>query len=663
MATGDKTASFAVKVDAQSNAKQGAAELQDFRKQVEGSQDAVKAYSSAMKSLRGASDEVKAAKESLKAKIEAEQQAISRANLAILKQGTTYDKLAKSHRAALADAKKETGSLDATKKAISQIGGPVSELAGKVEGLKTVLGGATSGLGAMAVAGGVAAAAVALLSAGVIAGVAAFGRFVIEGANAARTMNLMREAAGGSAANATALGHQIDELATKVATPKAELNELSLSMTRAFLGSRVSGAALVDTFNAVAQESEVMGKAAGSQIQGIIDRAKTWGRMSVGLFELQGTGISFEDVAGKLAKQLHIGLEAARFQLRAGWTDVNQGAKAIRSAIEEKFASINLRKMLDVDVVKAKFKESLAGLTAGVNLEPLLVAFKSVTDLFSTTTMTGAALKDIVTDLGNALVGKAAGGASLATMAIKQIVIWAYKADIAFLQAKAGVKNFAAPFANLITSRDLMFALKGAVAGVAIGLGAAAVAVGVFVAAFKGVEAVFDAFEGFDKWSSDLGERFRASMKSLGKAILEGLTSGLRSAWDALKGAVAGVAESVKSTFKNLLGIHSPSKVFEEYGQQTAAGYAGGVESGRSSTQRAIESMAPIAPVVGAGGGGGFGGGISVPLHLEFHFGGVHSPEEAEQRLRQPDVLAGLTKAIEDALKSAGIPTQRLQQS
>src|SRR4029077_17799103 len=481
--------------------------------------------------------------------------------------------------------------------------------------------------------------------------------------NAARTMNLMREAAGGTAANATALGHQIDALARSIATPKAELNELALSMTRSLLGTRVSGQGIVDTFNAVAQASEAMGKEAGSQIQSLITRGKQWGRMSLGIFELQGTGITFADVAKNLAKQLGISLQAAQFQLVTGYAKIDDGAKAIRTAIETRFASINLRKMLDLDVIKAKFKETLGALTAGVNLDPLLTALKGIGDLFSETTMTGAAMKDIVTDLGNALVGKAAGGANLATRAIKQIVIWAYQADIAFLKAKHGISDFVTPFGKLVTSKDLVFALKGAVAGMALGLAEAAIVVGVFVAALKIDELAVDSVTKIDVFADTIGDRMRQGFKDVGKAALDGLTAGLRGAWDTLKSTVGGVADSVKNTFKNLLGIHSPSKVFEGYGAATAEGYAGGVRSHASAAQSAVDAMSPTAPAqTGAASAAPSMGSVKIPI--QFHFEArVHKPEEIERRLRSPDLLAGLTKAVEDALKSVGIPTQTLETS
>lgn len=662
----EKTASFTIPIEAESNAPETAADLEDLRRKIFASQEAVKDFAASMRALRGASDEVKGAKADLKAKIDAERDALSRANLALVKQGSSYEKLARQERASAKELAEQKKRLDATHKAVSVLGGPVAELRERFDSLKTVLGGATGASGAFTVAmaattAGVVAAVVAVAAgvAGVVGLTLAFGKFVVEGANAIRTMGIMREAASGSAANASALGHQIDALALKIPTAKAELNELALDMTRSFMGTRVSGEGLIDTFNAVAQVSEAMGKQAGSQIQSIIDRSKQWGRMGLGLFELQGTGISFEDVAQNLSKSLKIGLNDARLQLRMGWVDVNAGAEAIRKAAETKFARLNLAKMLDFDVIRRKLGEFLQFLTGGVNLEPLLKAFQDVASLFSTTTVAGSAMKDIVTDLGNALVGGAAGGANLVTKAIKQLIIWAYEADIAFLKWKKGVHDVEGSFKGLITGKDLLFAMKAAIVAVGVSLAAAAVLVGTFVGAFKAVEGLVDTFNEVDAWITGIGEKMRAGFASVGSAIIGGIAEGIRSGWNALKSGVVSVAEGVKNTFKSLLGIHSPSVVFADYGKQSMRGYAQGAEDEAPRAQSAVAAVVP-SPAERASAGAPAApshGPVSVKVEVIVE-GGAH-PHETARALSEPDFLARLTKAVEEGLASAGIPTQQ----
>ena len=533
----------------------------------------------------------------------------------------------------------------------------------RLESVRTVLGGAatasgaaTIAMGALAIGAVAAAVAVAGLVSVLVKGAEAFANFAFEGANWNRTANLMRQAASGSAANAGALGHQVDALAGKVATSKAELNDLALTLTRSLLGSRVSGAGLVDTFNAIGQAAAANGSQAAGKLEEIIERGKTWGRMSAGLFEFQGTGITFEDVAGNLARQLHIGLNDARIELLAGWVPINEGAKAIRSAVEKNFARINLAKMLDLDVLRVKFRDTLTSLTSGVDLTPLLKSLQGLADLFSASTVTGAALHDVVTDLGGAFVGAAASGADLARVAIETLVLFALKLDVAFLKVRLGLLDVPGAFAQAFEGQETLLAgIKLAAFGVAAGLLAITIPLalvgGSFYVLVKGIEL----FDRLNARVERLGESMRAAFRDVGAAIVDGIGEGIASAWSALKSAVGTLAEGVKSTFRNLLGIHSPSAVFREYGRQTTAGYSEGVDGGAPRVQASVQAMVPRAP---SEGGGGRGGG-PVQISIEFNIGGGGAPAETAKALSGPDFLSSLTRAIEDALHGAGIPTQQ----
>lgn len=79
---------------------------------------------------------------------------------------------------------------------------------------------------------------------------------------------------------------------------------------------------------------------------------------------------------------------------------------------------------------------------------------------------------------------------------------------------------------------------------------------------------------------------------SLGSNIIGGLIEGLKGgAGDVLK-AVTGIASSAVDAFKDTLGIHSPSKVFEEMGGFTAEGYSQGLDKGSSDVKASTREMA-----------------------------------------------------------------------
>lgn len=66
-------------------------------------------------------------------------------------------------------------------------------------------------------------------------------------------------------------------------------------------------------------------------------------------------------------------------------------------------------------------------------------------------------------------------------------------------------------------------------------------------------------------------------MNEAGINLIEGIKNGISSAWESLKELVSNVAESIREKFCSLLGIHSPSTVFEEFGRFLIEGLANGI--------------------------------------------------------------------------------------
>lgn len=96
-------------------------------------------------------------------------------------------------------------------------------------------------------------------------------------------------------------------------------------------------------------------------------------------------------------------------------------------------------------------------------------------------------------------------------------------------------------------------------------------------------------------------------MVSMGSQIIQGLINGIKNAAGGVVSAITGVVDGAISAAKNLLGIHSPSRVFRAIGDYTMQGFVQGVDSGASSAQasmvRAIRPPAAAslsAPDIGA---------------------------------------------------------------
>ena len=78
----------------------------------------------------------------------------------------------------------------------------------------------------------------------------------------------------------------------------------------------------------------------------------------------------------------------------------------------------------------------------------------------------------------------------------------------------------------------------------------------------------------------------------IGENIVNGLLNGITGMWDTLVSNVKGKVNGLVSTVKNLLGIHSPSKVFTEIGENVTQGLVNGINTGAPAAEAAIQNIA-----------------------------------------------------------------------
>ncbi len=634
-------------------AESGARSLEDLRKSLFASEAAIKELSAAHRRLRGSTDEVKQAKAELTGKLNAARASVSQTQLAMLKAGTSASELAERTKAAAAQqaaAKVKTDALGAT---VTRVGGPIANLRGRLGEVKEALLGASSASGIATIAFVGVTAAIAALAAAAVTGAAKLARWVIEGANAARTAQLMREAVTGSAQNATNLGDQVDVLSKKVSTSKAALNEMALALGKV----RISGRAQVDTLNAVAQAADAMGDDVGNKLKDLVTRSQLTQRMFVSPQELFGTGLEFNDIAGELAKQLGVGIEKARAALYSGQVKLDDGAKALRSAVEKRFGSINARKLLDLNVMSQKLHERWTSLTSGVDLEPLLRPMSELLDVFDSSTVTGAAMKEIITDFGKAAVKGISEAIPYVKKLVQGVVIGSLEMEIAYLKVRNALKKAFGDKEVLGGVDKLQLALD---AGKVVAYGFEGALLGTYVAV-KALAAVAD--DVIANWKrvfgvvDDVRAKLGLGWDDVGKGIVEGLLAGLIPGGPRVVEAVKGLATSVKDAFSSKLKIQSPSRVFEGYGANTAEGFAQGVEGGTGRASSATAAMVEP-PSASSSPSGRSGGAASVTVNVAINVtagGGGGAPQDTAKALSDPGFLAQLTRSIEEALLGAGI--------
>src|SRR5690606_20353555 len=80
-----------------------------------------------------------------------------------------------------------------------------------------------------------------------------------------------------------------------------------------------------------------------------------------------------------------------------------------------------------------------------------------------------------------------------------------------------------------------------------------------------------------------------------GQEIVNGLKRGIESMWASVTGWISEKASSVADTFKSVLGIASPSKVFAGFGRDIVAGLVHGIRGKAGDAEKASVELARLA--------------------------------------------------------------------
>lgn len=145
--------------------------------------------------------------------------------------------------------------------------------------------------------------------------------------------------------------------------------------------------------------------------------------------------------------------------------------------------------------------------------------------------------------------------------------------------------------------------------------------------------------------------------QTIGQSLTQGIAQGIVSGASSVVSAATTMAMGAIQAAKSALGISSPSKVFAEFGQQSATGFQQGItgQSGAttSASAGAVQPSEVLSSAAGAGVGGNRGGGsVSVNLNIEI-VGGESATATAEAVKRM--ALDGLASAIEQIATEQGV--------
>ncbi len=121
---------------------------------------------------------------------------------------------------------------------------------------------------------------------------------------------------------------------------------------------------------------------------------------------------------------------------------------------------------------------------------------------------------------------------------------------------------------------------------------------GVFVGAWDGIKGFFaelnpvewlsDMWNGISEFFSGLWQRFHQGGRQIIQGLIDGITGMATKAIDGIKN----IGRKIANGFKSFFGIHSPSKLFAEYGANITAGLTVGIDGGTGKVERSTSRMA-----------------------------------------------------------------------
>ena len=103
----------------------------------------------------------------------------------------------------------------------------------------------------------------------------------------------------------------------------------------------------------------------------------------------------------------------------------------------------------------------------------------------------------------------------------------------------------------------------------------------------------------------------------IGKGIIDGIINGITNGWNRMKDSVKSVTDGIKNLFTSAFDIHSPSKLFEYYGEMMMSGLDKGLTDNMSEIEGDVNTLNKgIASELGGISVAGVGGDIIIPVYI-----------------------------------------------
>jgi hypothetical protein len=422
----------------------------------------------------------------------------------------------------------------------------------------------------------------------------------------------------------------MDRLAGKTEFTDGQLKGFAVSLVRAGFSGEAFNRALAATIDLAALSQDKLGGAA--EAVALLNKVQLKGGITER--ELVTAGLSPKKVFTRIAGELGIGLKAAEDQLSAGKVKTTTILEALYSELA------------------AKTGKPLGG--AGIALSSTFLAKIEKT-------------KDLIPNLFEEL--EHAGGLKTLTAGLGHLVETFDPDAPAGRKIVKGLTGLLDHFGELVSKVD--FDVWAGRLENAMGILEVVLDIGAGLA--HDIGHVFDGLTSLGDWLGDslfdlatfVGDFYDSALE-LGTAVWEGIKYGIEGGLNFVVGAVRGLGGAIVDTAKGVLGIHSPSAVFADFGENTAAGFEKGINDSLPGVARTVaDAFGPAAllppvptaaalPPLGASAGAADGAGVAGPrMHANITIN-VGAAAGAGEREMAEHIGVSVRQALESLLAQMG---------
>lgn len=530
----------------------------------------------------------------------------------------------------------------------------VAKLTGNMEKFGSGMGVAVSAAGASALA---IAAVIAITGALAVAVAAATVKILeitsaeVDWANKTKAMFAVMDRAGGSGATqlkiVTDLAKSQGVALNSIAGTAQELLDSGVRNQRELQQSLL---AVTDLQAAGSEQTAThlkdLIKRAASARQGFAGMDTWAGTTMFSATELQKAGTNVKDfykelsaIKGRPVTQWQV----ATGQIRASSKEM---IKALTQAVHTRVGPI-AEKAWTLDRIKNSWKATWQDMVKGIDFGPLYTAFRQLIAVFDPLSKSGKSTSETLTAAVNAIVKAVAWMVGKVTIGILDL-------QIAFFTAVIAINPVWNRFARFLkdnsdTIKSALIAVGIAMAGVALIFTIAAALIGgaifimflpLIIIVGSVLLAIFALVAGI-RWLMKHFDEMKQAGIDAATGLVDGLVSGLAKGIKAVQDSAKNLGTAAITSLKSVLGIHSPSKVFEQAGIFSGQGY----ERGLTKSMSGIDVGMPGGSLSGVGGRAGaiqLGG-----LHVE-----IRGVEKAEQII--PNLMPALADLLEQVMVEYG---------